>query len=321
MIASIATYVRGGVLKGRRPFFAIALCLTLAIGCRSGAVLPDSVLARVNDQSLTVATFQARLAAAETLGTVELPAEPEALVAVHQAFAQQLIDELLLEQEAARRGIDVDRQTVEAEIRAMYEGWPLKVFKKTAGDPAELYRQVRVSLLARAVAAASTAADPAPTDAEIRAHFDAHPAETKIAEHVHLRQIVCADRSRATVALTDVLTGGDFATVAKRDSIAPEAARGGDLGFIVRGELLPEIEENAFTLPVGEISTLIETPFGVHILQVLERLPSATLTFQQARPTIERLLKRRRAASRWRDFRQALRDRADITIDWRRLPG
>jgi len=321
MIAAKAIQVRGGVPMRRRPFCGFILLGVLALGCRTTPSLPGGVLAQVDGRAITVFEFAQRFEAAARLATVQPPAEPETVVSVRKAFLEQLIDEALLESDAALRGIELDRETIEAEIRTMYAGWPMASFKKAAGDPANLYQQVRLSLLATRVADTLAADAPAPNEAELQAYFAEHPDEFRLPEQVHLRQVVCADRSHATMALTDLLTGGEFVDVARRESIAPEAARGGDLGFIVRGELLPTIEESAFTLPVGEISTLIETPFGVHIVQVLERLPGATLTFPQARPTIERALERRRAADRWRDYRQSLRDRAAIVVEWSRLPG
>ncbi len=293
-----------------------ALC-----ACQPKPALPAGVLAAVDGHAIAIVEFQSRFANATRLAPEALPSDPVAQVAVRQAFLEAMIDRALLEAEAKRLNVQVTRREVEDDIRGMYKGWPLESFKQTAGDAAFLFKQVQAALLARRVGERLLADVPASGGDELQAYFDAHPDEFKLPEQLHVRQIVCADRSQATIALTDLLTGGDFAEIAKKMSLAPEAARGGDLGFFARGELLPQIEEAALSLPVGEFSTLVESPFGVHILQVLERLPAKTLTFPEARPKIERTLRRQQASAAWRDARKRLREQAAVVIDWGRLPG
>ncbi|MDP8225331.1 MAG: peptidylprolyl isomerase [Candidatus Lernaella stagnicola] len=296
------------------------VALILLCACRAKNDLPEGVLARVDQHEISVAEFESAFAQARDRGTVSMPEDEAAQLALRQAFLEFFIDRLLLEREGERRGIDVSRQDIEAEIRAMYAGWELDRFKRAAGDPAWLFQQIHTALLIERIVEQRSGAT-TPDEEAVAAYFAAHPEEFQLPEQARVRQIVCADRSQATMALTDLLTGGDFAKVAAATSIAPEAKRGGDLGFVTRGELLPDIEEAAFSLPVGEISSLLESPFGVHIIQVLERLPAKTLTLPEARPKIEHVLRRRRATQAWRALRRDLREQATITVDRRRLPG
>lgn len=66
----------------------------------------------------------------------------------------------------------------------------------------------------------------------------------------------------------EIVAGKDFAKAASEVSLCPSGARGGDLGFFGKGMMVPEFEQAAFSLPVGEISQPIETQFGWHLLVV-----------------------------------------------------
>lgn len=65
--------------------------------------------------------------------------------------------------------------------------------------------------------------------------------------------------------------GGDFAYYAKLYSICPSAQNGGDLGCFGRGQMVPEFERKAFTLPVGQVSDPVFSPFGWHLIKVTDR--------------------------------------------------
>lgn len=65
--------------------------------------------------------------------------------------------------------------------------------------------------------------------------------------------------------------GGDFAYYAELYSICPSGQKGGDLGYFGRGQMVPEFEKKAFTLPVGEISAPVFSPFGWHLIKVTDR--------------------------------------------------
>ena len=66
----------------------------------------------------------------------------------------------------------------------------------------------------------------------------------------------------------EILAGKEFAEVAKEVSMCPSGAKGGDLGYFGKGQMVPEFDKAAFSLPVGEISEPIKTQFGWHLLVV-----------------------------------------------------
>ena len=84
-------------------------------------------------------------------------------------------------------------------------------------------------------------------------------------------QIVVRDRDLVAGILKRLKAGEDFDKVAREVSIGPEAARGGDLGFFERGMMPEAIDRVVFSLPVGKISGVVQSPYGFHIFKVLDR--------------------------------------------------
>ena len=99
-------------------------------------------------------------------------------------------------------------------------------------------------------------------------------------------------RKRAEGILAQVKGGADFAELARKVSEDKGSAeRGGDLDFFSRGRMVPEFEQVAFTLPVGQVSDLVKSQFGFHIIKVTEKRPGSTRTIDEVRAQIEDQLK------------------------------
>jgi peptidyl-prolyl cis-trans isomerase D len=120
--------------------------------------------------------------------------------------------------------------------------------------------------------------------AEIEAYYTAHQETFQRPEHVHARHILfklaesataeqeAAVRAQAESVLSELRNGADFAALAAAHSEdTATATAGGDLGFFPRGQMVNAFEDVAFSLPVGQLSDLVRTPFGLHILRVDEK--------------------------------------------------
>ncbi|MEK6689123.1 MAG: peptidylprolyl isomerase, partial [Gemmatimonadota bacterium] len=127
-----------------------------------------------------------------------------------------------------------------------------------------------------------------PTDREMRAYWESQKASQQRPETMTFRQIVVtpkaseAARTRAIAIADSILTelrrGEDFATAARRCSQDPGSKdQGGSLGWFRRGAMEPKFEEVAFRLRVGVVSDPVETPFGIHLIQVERVQPAEVL--------------------------------------------
>ncbi len=132
-------------------------------------------------------------------------------------------------------------------------------------------------------------------EAELRAYYEEHADEFARDEQVGARHVLLRTGERSgeeareelAAARARIEAGEDFATVAAEVSEDPGSAqRGGDLGFFGRGQMVPEFEEAAFGAEVGELVGPVESPFGVHLLEVTERRPAGRQPFEEAQAQI-----------------------------------
>ncbi len=120
-------------------------------------------------------------------------------------------------------------------------------------------------------------------------------------------------RAKIETILAKIKAGADFAELAKTDSNCPSAENGGDLGFSPRGIYEEPFEEVAFKLKPGEISDIVETVFGYHIIKVTDHKDARTIPFEEVKEQIIKELKNRKEDDLADKYIQSLKDNAKIT--------
>jgi parvulin-like peptidyl-prolyl isomerase len=246
--------------------------LTAASSASTSSATPDRPLAAlVNGQPVylvdyerQVAQYQATLAATG----VDLSSEEgqQRVLQAREQILNYMIEQVLTEQAAAEMGIVVSDEDVDAALAAIVEDIGGEEAFQARLDQNGMTRQdvwneQRAELIGAAVIEQIIGSVP------------------ESAEHVHARHILVDTRDEAEQLLTQLRTGADFAELARTHS-QDESTRGvgGDLGWFPRGVLLaPEVEEAAFSLQAGQIGPVIESFFGFHLVQVIEREPDRAL--------------------------------------------
>lgn len=247
---------------------ASALALSAQAAPKPHAATPaagaDPVVISVGSEQIRASQFNALIANA--------PAQNRAAMEANKrAVADELGKMLALVQEARRRGLDQDPN--------------YKAKMMLAQDDALAQSAVQ-----------AIAATTKPTDADLKAYYDAHAAEFKQSK---VRHILIGDNesqgSPSTRTPADALAkakdvdaklkaGADFAATAKAESDDPGSKdQGGELGEITPGQTVPEFEKAMDALPVGQVSDPVHTQFGYHIIEVESR---TTLPFEQAKAGI-----------------------------------
>ena len=140
------------------------------------------------------------------------------------------------------------------------------------------------------------------SEQELRAAYSSAMDNFRIPERMRARHILLATEGKsdadkkALLAKAEDLAkqakgGADFGELARKNSSDSNANEGGDLGFFPRGQMVPEFENVAFNLKPNEISGVVTTDYGYHIIQALEKEPARVEPFEKVRPDLERELR------------------------------
>ena len=144
--------------------------------------------------------------------------------------------------------------------------------------------------------------------------YKAEPQRFKVPEEVQVRHILISSiqpdaRAKAAEVLAKLQAGGDFQALAKELSAdTGSAAKGGDLGSFGRGKMVPPFEAAAFALQApGDLSDLVETQFGFHILQLVEKKPERQRSFEEVQEALRRdVLAKARSEARTREVQRVV---------------
>ena len=164
---------------------------------------------------------------------------------------------------------------------------------------------------------------PQVTDQEVQQYYTQHQKDYQVEDQVKVRHILikvdqnadakadAAARQKAEDILKQLHNGGNFAELAKKNSDDPGSKeQGGELGFIKHGVTVPEFDKAAFALQPGQISDLVRTKFGYHIIQAEEKQTAHTRSLEEVKPTIVSVLTRQREAQAQQAFAQQLANEA-----------
>ena len=220
----------------------------------------DPIVAMVAGQPIRLAEVREAMAS--------LPANAQSMSpqSLFPILLDQIIDSRILVREARKAGLDKD-PAVQRQILA-------------AAD-----RVLQAALLHRVI-------DPLVTDVALHARFDGDMAGKTGEEEVHARHILVPDEPTGKKITAELKKGGDFAALSKQYSKDPGASQqGGDLGFFKKHDMVPEFASAAFTLKDGEVTANpVQTQFGWHVIQVIERRHVPPPAFEDARDDLRQMI-------------------------------
>jgi parvulin-like peptidyl-prolyl isomerase len=224
----------------------------------------QGLAATVNGEPISTEDYRKQVAQVEAFFEQEgldLESEEgrERLAQARRQVLEQMIDQELIRQAAVEMDVSIPDAELESHIQEIVEqSGGQEQFTQSLQATATSYDDFRQMLLDQLLSEAIFNAVTTSIDS--------------VAEQVHVRHILLPTRERAEEVLTRLQAGEDFAFLSREYSEdVSSRERGGDMGFFPRGVMPPEVEDAAFSLDVGEISEIVESPFGFHIIQVLER--------------------------------------------------
>ncbi len=309
--------------------FAVVGCLGLAATAaaqeQTGALNP--AVLEVNGEKVYAAeiTMTMQNIVAQIGGRENVKDEQELV----QIATQRVVEQKLLAQEALRKGI----QPNDLRLAQM-----VKAIEKQAGDRQALeanvakfgssYDQVVGMLREMELARSLIEKEIIPTiqvsDEEIAAFYAENPSLFDAEEQVRARHILfttTANASEATVAEARakaedarrrVLAGEDFGAVARDVSQDPSAANGGELGFFTRESTDPQFAAAAFALAPGQVSEIVQTEFGFHVIEVEERRPAGRLSLDEVSSQVRTSLAQQKTGEAVGKLIESLADTATV---------
>ncbi|MEO8033580.1 MAG: peptidyl-prolyl cis-trans isomerase [Acidobacteriota bacterium] len=315
------------------------LTLTLAATQLPAAQLLEAIVLRVGDRIVTRTHYLKRLRDGYT--EIEQGVPPAQVEAKKQELRtnlpNELISELLVKDRADRLGLTVSDAEVKEAIARLKEQYGITTdaqfeesLKKSAMSRTDMEARLRDTLITNKVFARELRSRDDLTDKELRERYDREKEGFRLPERAHLREIIIAKpddaasvekaRLRAEEIAAQARLTTDFAKLASSIPESLTKEKGGDMGDVARGELLPDLDKAVFNSQPGVVLGPIPTKNGWHIIKVETRLPSEVPAFESVK---EKLRKDAGEDAFQRDYKayiERLRKDAFIQINEQNIP-
>jgi peptidyl-prolyl cis-trans isomerase SurA len=320
-------------LQRKRLFFWVFLLGVLVPAAAMSEVV-DRIVAVVNDDIITLSEldssfqpYQKRIDAG-----YKGPDKDKVIADGHSKILSRMIDNRLIEQRSKKAGIVIKDDEVMDTIKDLLgrKSIPMAEFTKTLeqeGTTLEAYRQdmkeqmTRMRLLRRELKTKTLV-----SDEEIGEYYVKHRQEYEGKEAVRIKQILILLPQNASRAMKIKLNadaemirkrmvdGESFDMLAVQFSQGPSAATGGDVGFLDKGTMLPEVDDRAFRLSKDEISEVIVSTVGFHIIKVLDRRGAGIKPIDVVREEIKAKLEEEKMEKKYEEWIVDLRKKSHIEI-------
>ena len=251
----------------KHPLLAFALLLIATAGAcnRESEKIAPGIIVQVGTRMVTVEEFKHYLK--RNTGTELAQLSPAAA----SPLLDQYINEVLLSEWAASHDHEVDTEKVTEAVRK---------------DPGSTLTEKRDELRRTRLLADLSTGIAKSSDDEVRAFYVQHEDEFRLEEQARVRQILVRDEATAHKVVGELKAGTAFEELSKRFSSAPNAERGGEIGFISRGQLPPIFENAIFSLGPGQHSGVVASDEVFLIFKVVEREAAGSVPYEEAREMI-----------------------------------
>lgn len=239
------------------------------------------------------------------------------------SFVERVVNHYLILEYGKEQNLSVTDEELENAVREIKKDYAEKDFQelllKGYIDYSEWKEGLREQLLIKKITIKASEASPEVSIEEIKAYYDSHSEEFRRPAMVRFRQIVTRTREEADILQKRLVQGGDIAATVAESSKVPTSAGSPEPGWFAKGDLDESIEKVVFSLPVGKVSGVVETPYGFHIFEVLGRRPEGVRSLHEAMVEIETKLRSERLEVFYSEWLQSLRQRIPVEIDRERL--
>lgn len=302
----------------------MALCAllgaALAESPADAAVLADRIVAVVNTELIMLSELKAETESTEMrLRAQYRGADLERRIRQTELETlTRMIETKLQLQLAKARGVDVAEEELKAAVKEMRRQGE----KIDESDPTVL-RGIREQIVLLKIVDREVRSNLMVAEIELQRYYMQHQSRFLLPDEYRISQILLVPRAgedraqvraSAQAAYAELKQGAQFSDMVMRYSDGPEATKGGGLGFVRQGELLPPIERALATLEVGQLSEPVETPQGLHILRLDEKSPTGFRPFAEVRTEIQGLVYRQKNEDGFQAWLKELKNKAYIEV-------
>lgn len=312
---------------------AIALVVGLAFLPPAFAAEPTDgaeKLAVVNGKVITREAFQDELEPfLQRMAMSGQKPEGDQLTEIRKNILENLINRELLHQEAQKKGVEPDPKAIEEQFKDLKNRFPdeaqFQAMLEQLGITTDsLKQQIAQRLMIQQVIEQEVGKDVTITDAEAREFYESNPEMFQQPEKVRASHILIKAKPDAKQSEKDaarkklegiqekVKAGEDFGKLAKTHSEGPSGTKGGDLGFFGRGQMVKPFEDVAFALKTGEVSDIVETRFGYHLIKGTDKQKAGSVPYEEVEDRLKDYLKEQKVQKQVAAYIETLKADAKI---------
>ena len=299
------------------------------------AEIIDGVVATVSDEPILQSDLMEEIG--PLLSTIQAQATSQEAYhrEVDKALREALdtaIERKILYREAQLAGLEVADEDVEERLQKIKKQYDseeafLKVLEEAGETMRDFRERMRKQIMAISMGMRKRhdlEKEAVISESEMAQYYQDHVADYSRPERVQLYRIfLTAEKEAASRAKTkaqlqalrqELVSGADFETIAKKYSEGPDAETGGLVGWVMRGDLVETLEKVVFSLEEGEISEVVETEWGFHVLKAQKKEAAGVASYEEVRTEIEPLLRAQYADERYQKWMGELRKRSRVRV-------
>ena len=260
--------------------------------------VPAEAVAIVNGQEIAADELAQRLQLAIQQGDNSSPPDEYTLNRLREEALTELIEKTLIEQKAKEQQISVTDEEFDQlvqQVQREYDGKDIQNILQEQDKSYEVWaKEQREKLLLEKLIDANMGSMIVVSPEEVRQYYERNKEKYDHPAQIRASQILTYEENIARKALQEIQSGKDFAKVAVAYSESADAKNGGDLGFFAKGVMPPEFDEVIFPMKMGEVSDVVNTPYGYQIFKLTGRREAHRVELDEVKGQIEHLLEKQK---------------------------
>jgi peptidyl-prolyl cis-trans isomerase C len=290
----------------------------------------QTFIAIVNDVSIPAEELDRKMDMVKKRYTgMGVEMNPEQMADMRSRITDSLIEQEVLFQESVAQNISVEQAEIDGELESFKRQFPNnEAFNAQMSEMGytedSLKKEITRAKAIQQLIEEKIVSGISVEDEELKAYYDENADKFQVPERVRARHILAkigqeADDAEKSAALKKIEgikeklnSGEDFEKLASENSDCPSSKTGGDLDFFARGQMVKPFEDAAFAMNPGEISDIVETQFGYHIIKVEAKEPAGTVSYEEAREGLEEQFKGQKAQKTVGAYLESLKEKASI---------